>query len=571
MAGIYGFFSKQENPIKNIYNYFYSSSLNNILKEEYQYKNYIYGRSVINKFLDDRVLYEDENLIIGFEGLFFNKEHIKSFDTLKSWYQRDGIDFVENIDGQFCGFIYDKNLDKLFIFNDHLSTKPIYYYKSDEIFIFASELKVITKLLSKLSIKKELDYDAVYSMLTFGYMLNNITYEKNTKKLNYSTIMEIDSNFNIKENQYFCYAKKENFKITKNEIIEEIDKLLTQSVKRCWSKDDEYNYKHYSFLSGGLDSRVNLFLAKELGYKDVITMTFSQSGSSDEKIAQKISNKENFEHLFYSLDNGKFLEKDLNKFILANDGLNNLTGVASGYAFLSMLNHKKFGALHSGQIGDLLFGSYVKKDYSIEKGMLSNQYNLLNKISFMKDYKKSYDQNPEIYGYEERVINGTLNGDRTISHLVDQLSPFYNRKLIEFCLTIPDKYKKDEMIYLDWFNTKHKNIAKYQWESAGVIPTNIHYIKLAKFLKRYKNGILRRIGFNINDMNPFDIWLRENKNIIKNLDDVYNKHIENVDKELKNILNDMYNTSIKFSYYGRNNKFIVVSLLLAVDLHFKEN
>jgi len=383
MAGIYGLFSKEENSIKNIYSYFHSSTLTNIIKEEYKYKNYTYGRSVINKFLDDRVLYEDKNLIIGFEGLFFNKEHTKSFDTLKSWYKKDGISFVKNINGQFCGFIYDKILDKLFIFNDHLSTKPIYYYKTNEVFIFASELKVITKLLSKLSIEKELDYDAVYSMLTFGYMLNDITYEKNSKKLNHSTIIEVNSNFNIKNNQYFCYIKKENFKLTKNEIIEQIDKLLMQSVRRCWSKDDEYNYKHYSFLSGGLDSRVNLFLAKELGYKDVMTMTFSQSGSSDEKIAQEIASKESYEHLFYSLDNGKYLEKNYEQYISANDGLNNLIGSAAGYTYLSKMNHDSFGVLHTGQIGDVLFGSFVKTIFKLEEGIMSNQTKLLNKISLI--------------------------------------------------------------------------------------------------------------------------------------------------------------------------------------------
>ncbi len=569
MAGIYGVFSKNKLGIKDIYKKFYSSILNNIINEEYNYKNFIYGRSVIDKFMDDRVLFEDENIVIGFEGVFFNKEDMKSFETILRWYKKKGIDFVRDIKGQFAGFIYDKTLNKLYIYNDHLSTKPLYYFKNEDIFIFASELKVVTKLLTQLNIKKELDYDAVYSMLTFGYMLNDITYEKNTRKLNYATILELDKNLESKEIKYFQFTKKEDFSLTKDEIIEKIDKLLVNGVKNCWDKDLEYNYRHYSSLSGGLDSRVNLFLAKELGYEDILTMTFSQYGSSDEEIAQEIASKENFKHIFYSLDNGKFLEKDLEKFVLANDGLNVFTGVASGYDFLSSIEHKHYGGYHSGQIGDLLFGSYVKKNFDCQSGIMSNKKDLLNSISFIKEYKSKYNDNSEIFGYEQRVINGTFNGDRTLSNLTDQLSPFYDIELIEFCLSIPDKYKKDETIYLDWFNIKHKNISNYIWESAGIKPKNINFVKIAKNTKRYKNAILRRLGFNINDMNPFDIWLRNNPKILKNLDMLFEENINSIkDESLKDILDYMYNIDIKYSHYGRNNKFLVITLLFSFQLHF---
>lgn len=568
MAGIYGVLSTYKQDIKKIYAYFHSSNLENIIKEEFEYKNFTYGRSVINKFLDDRVLYEDANIIIGFEGVFYNKETKKSHEAILQWYQEEGIEFVQNIKGQFCGFIYDKKLEKLYIYNDHLSTKPLYVYKTEEVFIFASELKVITKLLSKLGIEKALDYDAVYSMLTFGYMLNDITYEKNTKKLNHATILEIDKNFNREEKQYFQYIKEENFNLGKETIIEKIDELLLKSVKECWNKDDEYNYKHYSFLSGGLDSRVNLLLAKELDYEDVLTMTFSQSGSSDEKIAQEIAIKESYKHLFYSLDNGKFLEKDLEKFVLANDGLVILNGSAAGYDFLSTLNHEGFGALHTGQIGDVLFGSFVKNSFNVEQGIVSNQVDLLDKITFFKILKAKYKNNSEIYSLEQRQINNTLNGDRVGSHFTDMISPFYDRKLIEFCLTIPDFFKKDEAIYLDWFNVKHKNISEYKWESAGVKPRNIHIVKYAKQFKRYKNALLRRMGLNINDMNPFDIWLRNNKSILNNLDRLFETHIHIIDDtKLQMLLKNMYNSDIKYSHYGRNNKFLVITVLLSYKLH----
>lgn len=571
MAGIYGIWSKKKLNISNLFNMFFTSSFDNIINEEYKYNTFIYGRSTINKFINDRMICETNDLIIVFEGIFFNKEHEKSCDTIQNWYSEYGIDFVKKIKGQFSGFIYDKKINKLYVFNDHLSTKPIYYFFDKNVFIFSSELKFITKLQKKLKIEKKLDYDAVYSMLTFGYMLDDITYEKYTKKLNYATILEIDMNFKIKYKQYFKYIKKENYALSKSEIIEKIDNLLVSSIKSYWKKNDEYNYSHYAFLSGGLDSRVNIFLAKELGYNDINTITFSQSKSSDDTIAKKIAKNENFNHQFFSLDDGRYLENDLRTYINANDGIVNFQGAAAGFNILKNVQLPDLGAIHSGQIGDVLFGSFVKNKFSLNSGIVSNQNNLLKKISFFKEFQEKYNNNSEIFSFEQRQQNNTFNGDRTYSHFTDLFSPFYDRELIEFCLTIPDKYKKDEAIYLDWFNKKHKHISDYEWENAGIKPYNIKLVKLAKIFKRYKNGVLRRLGFNINDMNPFDIWLRNNPKILENLDSTYNKLINTIkDLELKEMLIKMYNTDIKYSHYGRNNKFLVVTFLLAYELHFGE-
>jgi asparagine synthase (glutamine-hydrolysing) len=233
-----------------------------------------------------------------------------------------------------------------------------------------------------------------------------------------------------------------------------------------------------------------------------------------------------------------------------------------------MLDSKKFGALHTGQIGDLLFGSYIKKNFKPHSGIMSNRVELLQKISFYDDYEQKYTNSAELFAYEERVIHGTLNGDRTTSHFTDMLSPFYDRELIEFCLSIPDRYKKDEAIYLDWFNQKHPKIAEYVWESAGIKPKNSSCVKVAKMTKRIKNALMRRMGLRVNDMNPFDVWLRSNPKILNNLDSLYQHYLHCAPDDIKDLLDDIYHDNVHFSHYGRNNKFLVVTLLLALDLHF---
>lgn len=571
MSGIYGIFSKVKTEVFNIYEYFYSASLDNVTNEEVAYGNYICGRSVISKFLNDRVLYEDSEIIICFEGVYFNKSHRNSSCTIKSLYESHGINFVAEIKGQFSGFIYDKKIDELFVFNDHLSTKPIYIYKNNDVFIFASELKVVTRLLTILGIQKELDYDAVYCFLIFGYLLNNITYEKNIKKLEYATILHLDSDLNVEHNQYYEYKKKQNFSLSKFDIIKSVDDLIIKSVECTWNKNVEYNYEQYAFLSGGLDSRANVLLAKNLGFNNINAMTFSQKGSSDHIIAQEIALKENLKYKFYPLDNGYYLEGDIEDYVYANDGLAVLHGAAAGFSILKNNKHKNLGGLHTGQIGDVLFGSFVQSNFSVQDGMFSDKKELMHKVSFMDSIQDKYNNNPEIFSFEQRQQNNTLNGDRTYAHFVDVFSPFYDRDLIDLCLTIPNKYKEHEAIYIDWFNKKHPYISNYIWESAGVKPKYIRFVRVAKIIKRYKNGLLRRVGLNVNDVNPFDVWLRNNPKILINLNLIYNKYIDDIkDLELKEMLVEMYEKDIKYSYYGRNNKFLVVTLLISLNLHFGE-
>ena len=53
---------------------------------------------------------------------------------------------VDRLLGDFAFAIWDKLEQKLFIARDHLGLKPLYYYKTDRVIIFASEIKAIFSL-----------------------------------------------------------------------------------------------------------------------------------------------------------------------------------------------------------------------------------------------------------------------------------------------------------------------------------------------------------------------------------------------------------------------------------------
>ena len=109
MSGIYGVIANRNISFKNkISEMFYSSEFTGIINEDFNYKNFSYGRSVLSQFEDDRIVFEDNSYIVVYEGVIFNKEGVSTADYLIGKYNADTVNFANEIKGQFCGFIFDK-------------------------------------------------------------------------------------------------------------------------------------------------------------------------------------------------------------------------------------------------------------------------------------------------------------------------------------------------------------------------------------------------------------------------------------------------------------------------------
>ena len=74
-----------------------------------------------------------------------------------------------------------------------------------------------------------------------------------------------------------------------SDALFQINELMEKSITSNWNKDKEYTNKHISLLSGGMDARVNVLIAKELGFNDITTITFGQLKSKDIKYAQELN------------------------------------------------------------------------------------------------------------------------------------------------------------------------------------------------------------------------------------------------------------------------------------------
>ncbi len=536
----------------------------------------VLGGNFTSQMPNDKFFFEKDGISIAFDGINLT-ENIKMAEDFIKAFQTSGITFISELKGIFSGFIFDSNNQKLHLFNDHLSTKNIYYYHSKKGFAFASALQTLSHFFKQNKITYNLNHDAVYMMALYGFILDNQTYINEINILPYGSILTYDlKNEQINITSYFDFDNTTK-PISYDVAIDIIEKKLTESIAKNWDKNSQYSHSFFTLLSGGMDARVNALIAKELGYKNIHSLTFGQSDSQDIKYAELIAQKEGFKHQTFNLDGGDYLYKDIyNNYIVPTDGMIFYNTISHLKYTLQELDLKPFSVVHSGQIGDLLFGSFSKSGYDIVKNKANIGYtgfvkpaHLLNKIkSLPRILKKYQEKGYEIYAYEERVIHATLFGDKSISHFIDTISPFYDRELIEFCISLPKEYKKNQMIYFDWLKKYHPQVLNYPWDKIQMKPNRKWKIKYGKIFKRYYNGAKKYFHWHYDSMNPYGIWLEKNKQILLELNRIFKEEMEKklLPDEIKKDLNQIYHDDI-FEY---RNKFAVITALLAIKLHFEK-
>ncbi|MAZ73157.1 MAG: hypothetical protein CMC70_08400 [Flavobacteriaceae bacterium] len=569
MAGIYGVFLKDKEKIKSI------SLSKNAVKDDISVPNGMLGRSVLAKLKGHRFLETKNGITICFEGLNLSDQGIQP-STFFENFEKEGIAFAKKLKGSYAGFVYDSNNETVHVFTDNLATKSIFYYHDKEVgFIFSSEMAALSTFLRQQNISYSLNTDAVYMMALYGFLLEDHTYVNEIKSLRYNSILSYslkESNVGIQKFNQYC---NKDIKIGYKEAIDRIDELATSSIQKNW--EFLSGPKHLSLLSGGMDARTNVLIAKELGQDNISTITFGQSNSKDVKYARMIAEGEGLNHHERYLDSPDYLVDTIfENYVKPNDGLIMYHSSAHTSSTVRNFDTQKYNVLHTGQIGDALFGSFSKSGYDFIKnrgkigytGFISDN-SLLDKITGLPSILKKYQElGMELFTYEQRIINATLMGDRTLNNTIDNISPFFDQELINLCLSLPNEYKASQIIYFDWLKKYHKQVLAYPWDKIDMLPNNRFKIVYGKKFKKYFNGAKKYFKLRYDSMNPYNNWLTENPYIIETLDTILNQELQKnlLDKEIKRDLRKIYANNI----FEFRNKFAVVTALLAIKLHFED-
>jgi asparagine synthase (glutamine-hydrolysing) len=568
-------------------NDFSSCNRQDLINENVCTKSVYLERRTIDKFLNDKLFLETENLIIITEGVILNSKALiikyqkSDFGkTVLEMIHQNPTDFFKEFRGSFSGVVYDKQNDSLQIYTDHTGSKYIFYTQTDKGFCFGSEINYLTEFYKNNDLKYSLDIDGAYLLLTFGFMQEDYTLFKEIKKLKPGHYLKYYKG-TIKIIQYYQLNNTPNYKLTEEEIIDNIDVLFRKSVNLAFDKDKEYGYKHLVALSGGLDSRMTTWVANELGYgENIVSITFSQTNYWDEHTPKAISNELKNDWIFKSLDNGRCL-KLIEPIVKITSGGSIYSSNSHSKSVLDLLNNQLFGIVHTGMITEAIISTIfssldINKPFNLSDGWPNSKV-LLNKLNW--NILKDTYENEEMYLLYNKVFTGASQGLSICQEILESYSPAYDVELINFCLTIPVELRFGHYIYYKWVTTKYPEAAKYPHNEGGKITSRKphwirignRYIKSSDLSKRAgkyffkKIGLISSITTTKKHMNPMDYWYKNNSEIKDYMDSYFTTNINRLYEfpDLQKDCIDMYNN------YTITEKAQVLTMLAVMKLYFK--
>jgi asparagine synthase (glutamine-hydrolysing) len=241
-------------------------------------------------------IYNNPELRKELEALGYTYSSNTDTETILYAYKEWGIDCIKRFDGMFAIALYDLKKDELYLIRDRIGIKPLYFSVQGDVLSFASEIKALWPLPW---IKKELNPQGLYHYLTYLVTPAPMTLYKGVYKLPASFYIKVDTQRNITFHEWYSplvpaitYSKKE---LNDEQFcIDRLRSLLRASVKKHMLADVPVG----AFLSGGIDSSLNVALMSEISDKvQTFNVSFSDGPEfSEVEWARKVAQQFNTEH-----------------------------------------------------------------------------------------------------------------------------------------------------------------------------------------------------------------------------------------------------------------------------------
>tara|TARA_Y100001935_G_C17294002_1_gene505062 strand:- start:477 stop:2252 length:1776 start_codon:yes stop_codon:yes gene_type:complete len=313
----------------------------------------------------------DNNLVIVFNGAIYNYREIRhelenkghkffsDGDTeviLKSFKQW-GEGCTKRFNGMFAFAIWDKEKKSLFLARDRFGIKPLYYMKTTNSFIFASNTKA---LLAKKNLDKKINPIGLH----FQFSLHGVipapdTIIKNINKLPPSHQMTISKEKKIEITNYWNLDNKiieQN--VSAIDWKDNIRDSIIQSIrKRNFASDVPVGL----LLSGGLDSSLLAALSAEAGIEELITFSvgfedYPEEKGSEFEFSDQIVKKFKTKHHKFLISNDEVLSRLPEAVDAMSEPMFGQDSIA--FFLLSEKVAQKIKVVQSGQGADEVFGGY---------------------------------------------------------------------------------------------------------------------------------------------------------------------------------------------------------------------
>ena len=167
-------------------------------------------------------------------------------EVLLRLYEREGLDFVQRLNGMFAIAIDDAREDTLTLVRDRIGVKPLYVAEQGGRYLFASEIKA---LLQALPAKPQVDLEAIHHYLTFNYIPAPWTVWQGIRHVMPGCWMKF-TRAGVEQGRWWNLAAQQQREHDFGAWSEEFLSILADATRIRLRADVPWG----AFLSGGVDS-----------------------------------------------------------------------------------------------------------------------------------------------------------------------------------------------------------------------------------------------------------------------------------------------------------------------------
>lgn len=383
-------------------------------------------------------------------------------EVISALYQRYGRFFARNLEGMFAIAILDGN--RLLLARDRMGIKPLFYFVTGDKLTFASEIK---SLLQFPGLIPALNRVALEETMVFGFIYSPArTLFQNVVQVEPGEIVEFADGILSKEKYALPPGNQPVANNIKNvngmrsgdyqDNVQTLTKIFLQVMEQMWShgRDEKGIY-----LSGGLDSTLEVLLAKEVSDGPVNTFTLSDSPEyADYQCAALVARSAGTRHHEFLVGEEDYWNELPHLVVhyenLVAGGVFDIHG-ALAFHILSRRVAKHVRIAFSGEGADELFGGY-RWLHTHPLGFSDRLRERLNKIETGSRLKGlvhdlfPFPEDEELYRIN--IFNFLLSSglasyhlwsvDRSSSAFGFEVRPFYlHDRIVEFAVKTPTSYK----------------------------------------------------------------------------------------------------------------------------------
>ncbi len=343
----------------------------------------------------------NKKFVVIFNGEIYNYMELKAeliannykFETdsdtevLLHGYEEWGNNLPKKLRGMFAFAIWDKKNKTLFCARDNFGIKPLYYYKNEDVFMFASEIKAF---LEHPQFEKVLNKDLINLYLSFSFTPTNETLFKGVFCLEPGhTLILRNNKINIEQYYEINFGEREtNF----NDVVEEISKTMKSSVEYHKISDVEVG----AFLSSGIDSSYIVSLAKP---DKTYTIGYNLPKYSEIRYTKKLAEMLGIKNISKKVSQKEYMDSVEKILYQMDEPCADPSAIA--LYLVSKLASNDVKVIMSGEGADEFFGGYNTYREAID-------YNAYNKIPYFIRHllSKIFSYLPEFKGRNFIVRRG---------------------------------------------------------------------------------------------------------------------------------------------------------------------